>query len=135
MIDISPGLFLLLEPHIRRSFHGESFEDVEVTYSQPGREEAELFLLLSYEPARDEADEIIGVSIAIADYTERKRANEVLRSPGKHDVADQHHRRVRRDTAVLAREHEAEDRQNLLNRINELEQEVRKLRQSAADID
>lgn len=135
MIDISPGLFPLLEPHIRRSLRGESFEGVEVTYSQPGGEEAELSLFLSYEPARDEADEIIGVSIAIADYTERKRVNDVLASSEEPGVADQHDRRVGTDTAVLDREHEAEDRQNLLNRINELEQEVRKLRQSAADID
>jgi PAS domain S-box-containing protein len=135
IIDISPGLFPLLEPHIRRSLRGESFKDIEATYSQSGEEKVDRVLLLSYEPARDEADEIIGVSIAIADYTERKRANEVLRSPGEHDVADQNAMSAGGVGALLNPEHGARDRQSLLDRINELEQEVRQLRASTADID
>jgi PAS domain S-box-containing protein len=41
-------------------------------------------LLCSYQPVRDEAGEVIGVSVAIMDITERKRMEKILRDVEDH---------------------------------------------------
>ncbi len=48
--------------------------DVEVKGSQP-----EETFLVSYQPARDEAGEVVGISCAVIDFTARKRVEERLR--------------------------------------------------------
>jgi|HubBroStandDraft_1064217.scaffolds.fasta_scaffold245617_3 PAS domain S-box-containing protein len=47
-------------------------------------------VLASYQPAWDEADEVIGVSIAVMDITERKQAEDALKALRESD-ADQRH--------------------------------------------
>jgi PAS domain S-box-containing protein len=126
MTEASPGLFSLFEPHIRRSLRGESFRDIEVMYTPFGREER--VLLLSYEPARDEADEVIGVSIAIVDDSERKRANEAIPRPQQSGLPAHKDRPAASAAVMLDPKQEIWDRQSLLDRIDALEQEVRTLR-------
>jgi hypothetical protein len=39
---------------------------------------------VSYQPARAEGDEVIGISIAVVDMTDRKRAEELVRTVNIH---------------------------------------------------
>jgi PAS domain S-box-containing protein len=72
-----------VESMIRRALHGESLSGFELTrtidrspYSQT--------LLVSYQPVRDEAREVIGVSVAVVDISERKLMEEALRESEDH---------------------------------------------------
>jgi PAS domain S-box-containing protein len=81
--EMVPELFPQFEPYIREALQGEAIAGVEVTKSvSDGR--AARTLLLSYEPAYDEAEEVIGVSVAIVDITERKQTEAALRESEDH---------------------------------------------------
>ena len=80
--EMMPGLFPQLEPHIRRALEGEAIAGVEV--NEPGGGEGGKTRLLSYQPARDEAGEVVGVSVAVVDITQRKLAEDALRESEDH---------------------------------------------------
>jgi diguanylate cyclase (GGDEF)-like protein/PAS domain S-box-containing protein len=71
--DMIPDLFPMVEPHMRRALRGERVCDFEANLpnSQGAR-------LVSYQPARDEVGEIVGVSVAVIDISQRKRIEEAL---------------------------------------------------------
>jgi PAS domain S-box-containing protein len=71
--EMVPELFPSVEPLIRRALDGEAIPGVEVTKPESSPNGGRT-LLLSYEPARDEAGEVEGVSVAIVDVTPVKRA-------------------------------------------------------------
>jgi PAS domain S-box-containing protein len=77
--EVIPELFPKVEPYIRRALCGEAIFDVEVTRPPAEPEKPGMTLLLSCQPAFDEARDVIGVSIAIMDITERKHAEDTLR--------------------------------------------------------
>lgn len=81
--EMIPELFPQVEPYIRRALNGESITGVEVTKPTPGANQGRS-ILLSYEPARDEGDEVIGVSVALVDVTPIKRAEEARRVSEEH---------------------------------------------------
>jgi PAS domain S-box-containing protein len=81
--DVLPEQFAQLETYIRQVLNGEGATAVEVTTEVPGVEGARA-LLLSNQPAVDESGEIIGVSMAVIDVTERKRAVQALRESEDH---------------------------------------------------
>ena len=72
--EVVPGVFAQIAPFLNRALRGEAVTDVEVKGSQP-----EETFLASYQPARDEAGEVVGISCAVIDFTARKRAEERLR--------------------------------------------------------
>ena len=76
--EMLPALFPQVEQYIKRALKGESIAGVEITKpaSDPKAGES---ILVSYEPACDEAGEVIGVSIAIMDVTKLKRAEAAFR--------------------------------------------------------
>jgi PAS domain S-box-containing protein len=76
--DIVPDSFTVLEPYLRRALQGEAISEVEVTRPPNHQGEADWTASLSYQPAFDEADEVIGISVAVADITENKRIKEAL---------------------------------------------------------
>jgi PAS domain S-box-containing protein len=78
--EMFPLWFPKYEPYLLRALQGESISDIEVLRkaTQPG--EVDQTVLASYQPAWDESDEVIGVSIAVMDVTARKRAEEELAS-------------------------------------------------------
>jgi PAS domain S-box-containing protein len=78
IVDIHPDMFKIVEPYISRALQGESLSGIEVTSPKPRPDGSRQTLLLSYQPARDEADDVIGVSIAVVDISERKHAEEAL---------------------------------------------------------
>jgi len=82
--EVVPQVFPQAEPHIRRALAGEPVDGVEIHKppASPGGEPQTL--LACYQPVRDEAGEVIGVSVAIMDLTERKRMEKILRDVEDH---------------------------------------------------
>ncbi len=68
-----PELYPIVEGYIRRALGGEAIAGVEVT-KPSARPEDSRTILLSYEPVRDEAGEVVGVSVAIADLSPVRHA-------------------------------------------------------------
>jgi PAS domain S-box-containing protein len=68
---------------LRRALAGEAVSNIEVDLRNRGTDTART-VLLSYQPVRDEANEVIGVSLAAVDISERKRAEEALRESEDH---------------------------------------------------
>jgi PAS domain S-box-containing protein len=81
--EVIPNLFPLIEPFIRRALQGEPILGVEVQKPIPD-DGLRQTVLLSYQPALDEAGEILGVSVAVMDITEPKRTEEALRESLSH---------------------------------------------------
>jgi PAS domain S-box-containing protein len=84
--ELVPDLYPQLEPFLRRALAGEAIPSFEV--QRPNFEAGGGYrtLMLSYQPARDEAGEVVGVSIAVTDVSERKRIQQVL------DETEEHYR-------------------------------------------
>jgi PAS domain S-box-containing protein len=82
--EVSPHLFPQFEPYLRRALAGEATVGVEVR--EPNRKQPDqvMTFLMSYQPARDEVDEVIGVSVSVVDITPRKQAEEALTESEDH---------------------------------------------------
>jgi len=76
--EMVPALFPQVEPYLRRALEGEAVVDVEATLPATATTGEET-RLLSYQPAKDEAGEVLGVSVAVVDITKRKHAEESQR--------------------------------------------------------
>jgi PAS domain S-box-containing protein len=83
--EILPLLFPIVEPYIRRAMQGEVISGIELTRPD-GTTGQERSILLSYQPAFDEAHEVIGVSVSVVDVTDRKTADEALRDCERSDI-------------------------------------------------
>lgn len=68
--EVLPEMAPLLEPYLSRALAGETISNVEVQMGEP---DAQRVLLVSYQPARDEANNVAGISIAVLDITEWKQ--------------------------------------------------------------
>ena len=75
--EVVPELFPVFESQLRRALQGESIAGFELKQPASGTNGEKTFLT-SYQPARDEAGEVVGVSIAVVDFTDRKKAEEKL---------------------------------------------------------
>jgi len=82
--EVIPRAFPLVEPFIRRALQGEPISGVEVQRPPDQDGGAWKTLMVSYQPVRDEAGEVLGVSVAIMDITRRKRMEEALRESENH---------------------------------------------------
>jgi PAS domain S-box-containing protein len=82
--NLFPELFMTIEPYVEKALQGESVAGLEVRYPRSAPDGGLRTMLLSYEPARDEANEVIGVSVAVVDITERKEAEEALQKSEDH---------------------------------------------------
>ena len=78
-----PELFPSVEPFIRRALSGESVLGVEMTKPASGAN-AGSTILLSYEPAFDEAGEVVGVSVALSDITSLRKSEQARRETEEH---------------------------------------------------
>lgn len=76
---VSPIAYSTIEPYLQRALKGETVTGVEVKRPSPHPGEGNLTYSTSYQPARDEAGEVIGISIAVVDVTQSKRAEKALR--------------------------------------------------------
>ncbi len=79
-----PEMYPRVEPYILRALEGEAIDGIEAIKpsSRPG--EPDLTVLLSYQPAFDEAQEVIGISVALMDITGRKEVEGALRDKEEH---------------------------------------------------
>jgi PAS domain S-box-containing protein len=82
--DVIPKAFPFYEPYLRRALLGEAIPEVEVSVPSPRAGEPDRTALLSYQPAFDEAGEVVGVSLAAIDISGRKRTEEALRESEEH---------------------------------------------------
>ncbi len=76
--EIMPKMFPTVEPQMRRALNGEAVDSFEIQRKIPSLPDPERTLLLSYHPARDEAGEVLGISVAVVDITDHKRAADAL---------------------------------------------------------
>jgi PAS domain S-box-containing protein len=82
--EVSPHLYPQFQPYLRRALGGEATIGIEVhglSRKHPGQL---MTFLISFQPARDEADEVIGVSVSVVDITRRKQAEEALAESEDH---------------------------------------------------
>lgn len=89
--EMFPQWFPKYEPYLLRALHGESISDIEIFRKAATSGETDQTVLASYQPAWDEFDEVIGVSVAVMDISARKRAEEALESLREIDA---HHRHL-----------------------------------------
>jgi PAS domain S-box-containing protein len=82
--EVIPHVWPIVQPHIRRAMSGEPVLGVEAQKPprEPGGEMQTV--LLSYQPVRDEAGEVLGVSVAVMDVTRHRRTEEALRESLDH---------------------------------------------------
>jgi len=76
--EVLPDAFPQIEPALRRALAGESISSIEFRIPNSNQADGYSTLLSSYQPIRDAADEIVGVSVAAMDITERKRIEQAL---------------------------------------------------------
>lgn len=82
--EVIPEVFPMVAPFIRRALQGESILGVEVAKPRAHEGDAAQTIVLSYQPVRDEAGDVLGVSVAIMDVTQRRRTEEALRESEAH---------------------------------------------------
>jgi len=81
--ELAPMIFPRIEPDLRRALNGEAISGVEVTIPTASGDGC-MTHLVSYQPAWDEAGDVVGVSVAVIDITGRKQAEEALRESEAH---------------------------------------------------
>jgi PAS domain S-box-containing protein len=78
LAEVTPGIFPLIEAHLLGALNGKGTYGLEIrepaSHGHGGKA-----LLASYQPAFDEAGEVVGVSCAVVDFTARKAAEDKLR--------------------------------------------------------
>ena len=82
--EVIPKAFPIFEPYLLRALQGEAISEVEVSVPSQKAGEADRTTLVSYQPAFDEAMEVVGVSLAAIDITDRKSTEEALRESEDH---------------------------------------------------
>jgi PAS domain S-box-containing protein len=81
--EMYPEWFPIYEPFYLRALQGEAISGVEYVCPKLNSQETDRKILASYQPAWDEADEVIGISISLLDVTEHRRFDEeALRRAG-----------------------------------------------------
>ncbi len=80
---LNPQLYSIIEPYLLRALKGEAVTGLEIT--RPGNDDiGDATVLVSYQPARDEAGEIIGISVAVVDISVRMQVIRALRASEDH---------------------------------------------------
>ena len=81
---VPPALFAQIEPYLKRALGGEAFPGIEIRRPSTRPGEPATARMVSYQPVRDEAGEILGVSVSVADITDVKQNEEALRESEDH---------------------------------------------------
>jgi PAS domain S-box-containing protein len=81
---VPPAIYEQFEPYLKRALCGEAFPSTEVQTVPAAIGEPAKTLMVSYQPVRDEASEILGVCVSIADISEVKQKEEALRESEDH---------------------------------------------------
>ncbi|MGA7856522.1 MAG: EAL domain-containing protein [Terracidiphilus sp.] len=78
LAEVIPKLYPLLEAHVKEALSGRGSYGLEIR-EPASHEHSRKAFLASYQPAFDEAGEVVGVSCAVVDFTARKAAEDKLR--------------------------------------------------------
>jgi PAS domain S-box-containing protein len=84
LAEVLPNIWAMYEPFLRRALAGEAITGIESTRPDPHKPGQFRTYLISYQPARDEADEVIGLSVSLVDITDRKQAEKALAESEDH---------------------------------------------------
>jgi PAS domain S-box-containing protein len=82
--EMIPKVFPMIEPYLLRALKGEAIPEVEFSRPANSPELLDAMNTVSYQPAFDEAGEVIGVSVMVMDITDRKRIEDALRESENH---------------------------------------------------
>jgi len=82
--EMAPNQYADVEPYLMRSLQGEALTDIEISTPASGPDTLEQTLLVSYQPAWDEADEVIGLSVAVIDVSALKRSEKAALESAEH---------------------------------------------------
>lgn len=76
--EIIPQVFPAIEPFLQRALHGEAIFDEPII--RPSREPGgpEMETLITYQPAKDETGEVVGISVSVLDVTEMRQMQDAL---------------------------------------------------------
>jgi PAS domain S-box-containing protein len=72
--EMFPDWYPIYAPYLERALKGEAISGVEFNRPSKNSRHRSVLLQASYQPAWDESDEVIGVSISLLDITENKHA-------------------------------------------------------------
>src|SRR5580658_8687832 len=75
--EMVPNLYPKFESYLRSAMQGEAITGLEINVPATETSSARTSLV-SYQPAHDESGEVVGVSVAVLDFTARKQAEESL---------------------------------------------------------
>ena len=78
LAEVIPEVYPLLETHVNEALSGKGAYGLEIREPASHGHSRKAFLA-SYQPAFDEAGEVVGVSCAVVDFTARKAAEDKLR--------------------------------------------------------
>jgi PAS domain S-box-containing protein len=78
LAEVIPELYPLIEGRVKEALNGKGTCDLEIREPASHGHSRRTFLV-SYQPAFDEAGEVVGVSCAVKDFTARKAAEDKLR--------------------------------------------------------
>ena len=76
--EVIPEKYAQCEHYLLRALEGIPHTGLEISYPDPHRPAVTRTILISFQPARDEVDEVVGVSISVVDITRRKQAEQAL---------------------------------------------------------
>ena len=93
---VPKSMYPTIEPYLRRALKGEVISGLEVKRPAPRPGEGTVVHNISYQPARDEAGDVIGISIAVVDVTQSRRAEEASRQ-----CEDRYRQAIQRSCAVI----------------------------------
>lgn len=79
--DLLPLTYPVIEPYLLRALNGEIISGLEIENIEAP---AKRRMLVSYQPTRDEAGEVVGIAVSVLDVTERARTQEALRESEEH---------------------------------------------------
>ena len=82
--EVLPEQFRESRPHLLRALAGEATNGLEIRLPSVDHTGEHRTCLISYQPACDEADEVIGISISVVDISRRKQAEEALAASEDH---------------------------------------------------
>jgi PAS domain S-box-containing protein len=82
--DILPLKYAECKPYLLRALNGEPISGLELCLPDRCNPAKQCTYLISYQPARDEANEVIGVSVSVVDITLRKQAEQALAESEDH---------------------------------------------------
>ncbi len=85
--EMIPKLYPRVEPYLLRALQGEAINDVEVLRPANYPWAMDTKIVCSYQPAFDEAGEVIGVSVAVVDKTGWTRAHERIRGSVEQSIS------------------------------------------------